>query len=158
MEPSGNWSNLEKTALALPSAQTMRVYRTKIDSLCAFSPVAAFYPVKLIIPSCFLFYSVDFCSFSVFSVPWHRFGGTDSQFHYNDVWSFDTKSLSWTLLTCTGFIMAPREGHSATIIDNIIYIFGGRAADGSDLGDLGALRVSSKLSFVSYCGCVVRYT
>ena len=71
------------------------------------------------------------------------FGGTDCQYHYNDTWSFDTITKTWTELTCIGFIPSPREGHSAAMVDDVIYVFGGRGVDGKDLGDLGAFKVSS---------------
>ncbi len=50
----------------------------------------------------------------------------------------------WDELTCIGFIPSPREGHSASMVDDVIYVFGGRGVDGKDLGDLGAFKVSSK--------------
>ncbi|KAH9944185.1 uncharacterized protein BXZ73DRAFT_73766 [Epithele typhae] len=72
------------------------------------------------------------------------FGGTDCQYHYNDTWSFDTNTRTWAELTCIGFIPSPREGHSAAIVDDVIYVFGGRGVDGKDLGDLGAFKVSNQ--------------
>lgn len=73
-----------------------------------------------------------------------RFGGTDGQYHYNDTWSFDLQTRQWSELQCIGFIPSPREGHAAAIIDDVIYIFGGRGVDGKDLNDLSAFRISSK--------------
>lgn len=32
------------------------------------------------------------------------------------------------------------------MVDDVIYVFGGRGVDGKDLGDLGAFKVSSKHS------------
>ena len=45
--------------------------------------------------------------------------------------------------TCIGFIPSPREGHSAAMVDDVVYVFGGRGVDGKDLGDLGAFKVTS---------------
>ena len=73
-----------------------------------------------------------------------RFGGTDCQYHYNDTWVFDTTTRTWQELNCIGFIPSPREGHAASIVDDVIYVFGGRGVDGKDLGDLGAFKISSK--------------
>jgi N-acetylneuraminic acid mutarotase len=72
------------------------------------------------------------------------FGGTDGQYHYNDTWCFDPRTEKWSELQCIGFIPTPREGHSAAVVDDVIYIFGGRGVDGKDLGDLAAFRISSK--------------
>ncbi|KAI0706123.1 hypothetical protein BC835DRAFT_1425968 [Cytidiella melzeri] len=71
------------------------------------------------------------------------FGGTDCQYHYNDTWIFDTNTCTWSELTCIGFIPSPREGHSAAIVNDVMYIFGGRGVDGKDLGDLGAFKLST---------------
>ncbi|RPD82328.1 hypothetical protein L226DRAFT_556194 [Lentinus tigrinus ALCF2SS1-7] len=72
------------------------------------------------------------------------FGGTDCQYHYNDTWAFDTNTKTWSELTCIGFIPSPREGHSAAMVDDVVYVFGGRGVDGKDLGDLGAFKVTNQ--------------
>lgn len=72
------------------------------------------------------------------------FGGTDSQYHYNDTWTYDTASRTWAELHCIGFIPSPREGHSAALVDDVVYVFGGRSVDGKDLGDLGAFKISNQ--------------
>ncbi|THV06018.1 hypothetical protein K435DRAFT_711984 [Dendrothele bispora CBS 962.96] len=72
------------------------------------------------------------------------FGGTDGQYHYNDTWSFDLNTRQWSELTCIGFIPAPREGHAAALVDDVMYVFGGRGVDGKDLGDLAAFKLSNQ--------------
>ncbi|KAJ3750623.1 hypothetical protein DFH05DRAFT_1518765 [Lentinula detonsa] len=72
------------------------------------------------------------------------FGGTDGQYHYNDTWSFDLNTRKWSELTCIGFIPAPREGHAAALVDDVIYVFGGRGVDGKDLNDLAAFKLSNQ--------------
>lgn len=72
------------------------------------------------------------------------FGGTDGQYHYNDTWSYDTNTKTWSELQCIGFIPSPREGHAAAVVDDVIYIFGGRGVDGKDLGDLAAFKMSNQ--------------
>ncbi|EJD03699.1 uncharacterized protein FOMMEDRAFT_105816 [Fomitiporia mediterranea MF3/22] len=72
------------------------------------------------------------------------FGGTDSQYHYNDTWAFDTNTREWSELNCIGFIPSPREGHAAALVNDVIYIFGGRGVDGNDLGDLAAFKISNQ--------------
>ncbi|KAJ3503251.1 hypothetical protein NMY22_g18314 [Coprinellus aureogranulatus] len=72
------------------------------------------------------------------------FGGTDGSYHYNDTWSFDLKTRKWTELQCIGFIPSPREGHAAALVDDVMYVFGGRGVDGQDLSDLAAFKISNQ--------------
>jgi hypothetical protein len=73
-----------------------------------------------------------------------RFGGTDGNFHYNDTWCLDIASGEWQELSCIGYIPVPREGHAAAMVDDVIYVFGGRDVNGKDLGDLAAFRTTSE--------------
>lgn len=63
---------------------------------------------------------------------------------FNDVWCYDPITNLWTCLDCIGYIPAPREGHASTIVDDVMYIFGGRTEEGTDLGDLAAFRISTR--------------
>ncbi|KAF8538437.1 hypothetical protein BDD12DRAFT_917694 [Trichophaea hybrida] len=72
------------------------------------------------------------------------FGGTNGVEWFNDVWSYDPQTNQWTQLDCIGFIPSPREGHAAALVNDVMYIFGGRSSDGLDLGDLAAFRISSR--------------
>ena len=72
------------------------------------------------------------------------FGGTNGTQWFNDVWSYDPKQIAWTQLDCIGYIPAPREGHSAALVGDHMYIFGGRTEEGTDLGDLAAFRITSR--------------
>ena len=58
---------------------------------------------------------------------------------FNDLWSYEPRYNTWSLIDCIGYIPAPREGHSAAIVDDVMYVFGGRLENGDDLGDLAAL-------------------
>lgn len=51
---------------------------------------------------------------------------------------------SWMQVDCVGFIPTPREGHAATLVNDVMYIFGGRTDEGMDLGDLAAFRISTR--------------
>ncbi len=73
-----------------------------------------------------------------------RFGGLDHQHYYNDTWSFDISTRKWTELQCTGSIPFPRFGHAAVLVDDVMYVFGGNTFNGTLLGDLTALNLSSK--------------
>jgi chromosome segregation ATPase len=72
------------------------------------------------------------------------FGGTDGMTWFNDVWTYDPRSNAWTELDCIGYIPVAREGHSAALVNDTMYIFGGRTQEGLDLGDLAAFRISSR--------------
>ena len=72
-----------------------------------------------------------------------RFGGSGPP-AFNDTWSFNISTRKWTELQCTGPIPPPRAGHAAVLVDNVMYVFGGRASGGTKLGDLSALNLSSK--------------
>lgn len=71
-----------------------------------------------------------------------RFGGTNGSQWFNDVWTYDPRTNKWSQLECIGFIPAPREGHAAALVGDVMYIFGGRTEEGNDLGDLAAFRIS----------------
>ena len=86
-------------------------------------------------------YSRLFSSFIIF----YRFGGYGGLRNvFNDTWSFDVSTRKWTKLQCTGSIPSPRSGHSAVLIGDVLYVFGGSAPDGTLLGDLAALNLSSE--------------
>lgn len=74
----------------------------------------------------------------------YLFGGTNNETRFNDVWSFDPRTNTWTQLDCIGYIPSPREGHAAAMVGDVMYIFGGRDSEGLDLGDLAAFRISTK--------------
>ncbi|KAH8990140.1 hypothetical protein EDB86DRAFT_3065324 [Lactarius hatsudake] len=76
------------------------------------------------------------------------FGGTDGRYHYNDTWMFDITTRKWTELQCTGYIPSPREGHAAALVDDVMYVFGGRGVDGTDLSDLTAFKLSTQRWFM----------
>lgn len=60
------------------------------------------------------------------------------------MWCYDPALNSWSQLDCIGYIPASREGHAAAIVDDVMYVFGGRTEEGTDLGDLAAFRISSR--------------
>lgn len=73
-----------------------------------------------------------------------RFGGTNGFQWFNDVWCYDPMTNLWSQLDCIGYIPSPREGHAAAIVDDVMYIFGGRTEEGTDLGDLAAFKIGSR--------------
>ena len=73
-----------------------------------------------------------------------RFGGGDNGRRFNDTWSFNISTRKWNEIQCTGSIPSPRAGHAAVLVDNVMYVFGGRDTDGTRFGDLAALDLSSE--------------
>ena len=74
---------------------------------------------------------------------------TTSQGHngYTKGWSnqlviYNTATNSWEWPICGGFPPSPRAAHSAAVIDNVAYVFGGRYMD-QRLNDLHALNLNS---------------
>jgi len=46
--------------------------------------------------------------------------------YYNDLFSFDTETLTWAKLEAKGKTPAPRAAHTSFLVGNKWYIFGGR--------------------------------
>ncbi|KAL2891115.1 Tip elongation aberrant protein 1 [Ceratocystis lukuohia] len=74
----------------------------------------------------------------------YLFGGTNGYEWFNDVWCYDPTTNKWSQLDCIGYIPVSREGHAAALVDDVMYIFGGRTEEGTDLGDLAAFRITTK--------------
>ena len=60
------------------------------------------------------------------------------------MWCYDPTTNLWSQLDCIGYIPSPREGHAAALVDDVMYIFGGRTEEGADLGDLAAFKIGSR--------------
>ncbi|KAJ7531669.1 hypothetical protein O6H91_14G053500 [Diphasiastrum complanatum] len=68
------------------------------------------------------------------------YGGWDGSKWLSDIYVLDTVSLEWRQLPITGPLPAPRCGHTATMVEKRLLIFGGRGGGGPILGDLWALK------------------
>ncbi|XP_078434711.1 galactose oxidase/kelch repeat superfamily protein isoform X1 [Wolffia australiana] len=68
------------------------------------------------------------------------YGGWDGKKWLSDVHVLDTISLEWTELSISGSLPAPRCGHTATMVEKRLLIFGGRGGGGPIMGDLWALK------------------
>jgi hypothetical protein len=68
---------------------------------------------------------------------------------FNDVWCYDPHTNTWVQLGCTGSIPAPRYRHAAAIVDDVMYMFGGRSQVGAELGDLAGFHIPSRRWFIS---------
>ncbi|XP_057852599.2 protein GLUTELIN PRECURSOR ACCUMULATION 3 isoform X1 [Cryptomeria japonica] len=68
------------------------------------------------------------------------YGGWDGTKWLSDVYVLDTMSLEWIQLPITGPSPPPRCGHTATMVEKRLLIFGGRGGGGPIMGDLWALK------------------
>ena len=73
-----------------------------------------------------------------------RFGGCAGPHTFNDTWSFNISTRKWTEVQCTGSIPSPRSSHAAVLIDDVMYVYGGRTVDKTQLSDLTAFNLSSE--------------
>ncbi|KAI0267960.1 hypothetical protein BGY98DRAFT_925341 [Russula aff. rugulosa BPL654] len=74
------------------------------------------------------------------------FGGYGCPHYYNDTWSFDISTRTWTELQCTGSIPSPRFSHTAVLVDDVMYVFGGSSNRQGHM-DLCALQLSTQRWF-----------
>ncbi|CAN0900643.1 Protein GLUTELIN PRECURSOR ACCUMULATION 3 [Linum grandiflorum] len=68
------------------------------------------------------------------------FGGWDGKKWLSDVYVLDTISLEWTELAITGAIPPPRCGHTVTMVEKRLLVYGGRGGGGPIMSDLWALK------------------
>ncbi|XVF82759.1 hypothetical protein PTKIN_Ptkin16aG0075200 [Pterospermum kingtungense] len=68
------------------------------------------------------------------------YGGWDGKKWLSDVYVLDTISLEWMELSVTGSLPPPRCGHSATMVEKRLLVFGGRGGGGPIMSDLWALK------------------
>ena len=76
-------------------------------------------------------------------------GGLNHRVRHNDVWIFDTKQKKWTELKVQAKdaedIPSPRAHHTATLVGNQLFLFGGYAGHGKSCDDLHVLDFGSAL-------------
>ncbi|CAH9065746.1 unnamed protein product [Cuscuta europaea] len=68
------------------------------------------------------------------------YGGWDGKKWLSDVYILDTISLEWKELSVSGPLPSPRCGHSATMVEKRLLVYGGRGGGGPIMGDLWALK------------------
>ncbi|XP_030543074.1 protein GLUTELIN PRECURSOR ACCUMULATION 3 [Rhodamnia argentea] len=68
------------------------------------------------------------------------FGGWDGKKWLSDVYLLDTISLEWVELSISGSLPPPRCGHTATMVEKRLLVYGGRGGGGPIMGDLWALK------------------
>lgn len=68
------------------------------------------------------------------------YGGWDGRRWLSDVYILDTISLEWVELSVTGALPPPRCGHTATMVEKRLLVYGGRGGGGPIMGDLWALK------------------
>nr|DAD48635.1 TPA_asm: hypothetical protein HUJ06_018572 [Nelumbo nucifera] len=68
------------------------------------------------------------------------YGGWDGKKWLSDVYVLDTISLEWMEWSVSGSLPPPRCGHTATMVEKRLLVFGGRGGGGPIMGDLWALK------------------
>ncbi|CAL5363371.1 unnamed protein product [Camellia sinensis] len=68
------------------------------------------------------------------------YGGWDGKKWLSDVYVLDTISLEWMELSVSGSLPPPRCGHTATMVEKRLLVYGGRGGGGPIMGDLWALK------------------
>ncbi|KAE9619277.1 putative kelch-type beta propeller, galactose oxidase, beta-propeller [Lupinus albus] len=68
------------------------------------------------------------------------YGGWDGKKWLSDVYVLDTISLEWMELSVSGTLPHPRCGHTATMLEKRLLVYGGRGGGGPIMGDLWALK------------------
>ncbi|KAK3228450.1 hypothetical protein Dsin_000331 [Dipteronia sinensis] len=68
------------------------------------------------------------------------YGGWDGKKWLSDVYILDTISLEWMELPVTGSVPPPRCGHTATMVEKRLLVYGGRGGGGPIMSDLWALK------------------
>eukprot|EP01129_Flabellula_baltica_P005130 TRINITY_DN1830_c0_g1_i3.p1 TRINITY_DN1830_c0_g1~~TRINITY_DN1830_c0_g1_i3.p1 ORF type:complete len:449 (-),score=63.73 TRINITY_DN1830_c0_g1_i3:1369-2664(-) len=73
------------------------------------------------------------------------FGGYDGIENFNELAVYDTETFCWENLECSGEVPVPRSNHTASIIDDYLYIYGGNYSDHRNeyiiLGDIYRLHI-----------------
>ncbi|KAJ2893253.1 hypothetical protein IWW38_002924 [Coemansia aciculifera] len=82
------------------------------------------------------------CSFYAGSI--YVFGGMNSDQCFNDLWAFDLELKRWQLVTPNGATPPARYGHASAVVDDCIFIMGGRNLRGEPLTDFFAYKIGSQ--------------
>lgn len=77
----------------------------------------------------------------------YSFGGRNGSQLFNDLWSLDIQTGVWTRLEAQGITPVAREGCASAMVDDVIYILGGKSDHGIELNDLCAFKIKSKRIF-----------
>ncbi|KAI8391779.1 uncharacterized protein BYT42DRAFT_208257 [Radiomyces spectabilis] len=80
----------------------------------------------------------------IYDNKFYIFGGTDGNHLYNDIWSYDLQARTWSQVAAAGYIPMPRERCAASLVDDVMYVIGGRGPDAQDLGDLCAFKIRNQ--------------
>jgi N-acetylneuraminic acid mutarotase len=74
------------------------------------------------------------------------FGGANAESKYlNDLWLFDVRARTWSLLQPQTTAPAERNGHSAVIYGDAMFVFGGSSADCTYYNDLHRVDLSTRV-------------
>lgn len=72
------------------------------------------------------------------------FGGMDNQQCFNDLWAYDLELKRWTQVTPHGATPPARYGHASAVVEDCLFIMGGRTQRGEPLNDFFAYKITSQ--------------
>ncbi|KAH9115399.1 hypothetical protein LEN26_010864 [Aphanomyces euteiches] len=73
----------------------------------------------------------------------HYFGGDGAFVYLNDTHALDLETSTWCQVKCQGKPPAPRYNHSATLVGNKMFVFGGKGGKGTLFRDMHYLDLES---------------
>lgn len=73
----------------------------------------------------------------------HYFGGNNNFVYLNDTLVFDTDAQVWLDVKCKGTPPSERYNHSASLVGNRMFVFGGKGPNGDVLGDMAYLDIET---------------
>eukprot|EP00854_Cymbomonas_tetramitiformis_P005424 gene5424-6576_t len=73
------------------------------------------------------------------------FGGLDRRKRFGDIWVFDTSTKKWEQPAVDGAPPTPRAHHSATLVGDKVFFFGGYSGHGKTSSDFYALELDGYL-------------
>ncbi|KAJ1730274.1 hypothetical protein LPJ61_003102, partial [Coemansia biformis] len=83
-------------------------------------------------------------SCSVYPGSIYVFGGMNGERCFNDLWTYDLELRRWAMVTPHGATPPARYGHASAVVDDCIFIMGGRTLHGEPLNDFFAYKISSQ--------------
>ncbi|KAJ2797046.1 hypothetical protein H4R20_005333, partial [Coemansia guatemalensis] len=83
-------------------------------------------------------------SCSVYPGSLYVFGGMDGAQCFNDLWVYDLELRRWAQVTPNGAMPPARYGHASAVVDDCIFVMGGRTLRGEPLNDFFAYKISSQ--------------
>ncbi|OMJ28974.1 Tip elongation aberrant protein 1 [Smittium culicis] len=72
------------------------------------------------------------------------YGGMNGEVCFNDLWVYTISEKKWSQVVLRGATPPPRYGHASSIVDDCIFIMGGRTMEGQAITDFFAYKIHSQ--------------